>query len=91
MKQRVTYSDGVGDFNRGPGLFPNLLDSAPFFAYDLADLSRRDHDSEDDVLGLGPALWGRVMRFRADLNRRKFVLSAALHGGQLRGFGAGYG
>lgn len=59
-RKRCRYSDGVGDFDGGPGGFTNLLYAAAFFADDLADLSGRDHDSEDDVmaLGLAPARWG---------------------------------
>ena len=49
-KLEASYSDGIGDFDGGFGIFANLLDSAAFFADDLPDLPRRDDDSEQYVL-----------------------------------------
>ena len=75
-KLEASYSDGIGDFDGGFGIFANLLDSAAFFADDLPDLPRRDDDSEQYVL----SQLHSPLRRRLVLRRNKLVFPAALPG-----------
>lgn len=54
----ITDGDGVGDFDRGFGIFSNLLDTMALFADYFSDLSRRDNDPEYNICSSLPFCGG---------------------------------